>query len=70
MKKAIVLLLSAVLAAPSLPAFAQEQKAEKKQTRAEKRAERRAEREHRREERQARRDAKHKKSAPAAEEKK
>ncbi|HXU42074.1 MAG TPA: hypothetical protein VN675_07105 [Burkholderiales bacterium] len=71
MKKAIVLLLSAVLAAPALPAFAQEDKAEKKkQTRAEKRAERRAEREHRREERQARRDAKHKKAAPAAEEKK
>lgn len=70
MKKTIVLLLSAVLAAPGLPAFAQGEKAEKKQTRAEKRAERKAEREHRREERQARRDAKHKKAAPAAEEKK
>jgi hypothetical protein len=70
MKKAIVLLLSAVLAAPGLPALAQEKNAEKKQTRAEKRAERQAEREHRREERQARRDAKHKKAAPAAEEKK
>jgi hypothetical protein len=68
MKKAIALLLSAVFAAPSLPAFAQEERAEKKkQTRAERRAERREKKEAARE---ARRDAKHKKSAPAAEEKK
>jgi len=68
MKKAIVLLLSAILAAASLPAFAQEEKkAEKKKpTRAEARAERR-------EKREAAREAKRNRnisSAPEATEKK
>jgi len=68
MKKAIVLLLSAILAAPSLPAFAQEEKkaAKKKPTRAEARAERREKREAAREAKRNR----NKSSAPEATEKK
>jgi len=65
MKKAIALLLSAVLAAPLLPAFAQDDKAEKeekaakkKPTRAEARERRRAEQAERREKRDAAREAK------------
>lgn len=62
MKKAIVLLLSAMLALPAVvPAFAQDDKAEKaekkKPTRAEIREQRRAEREERRAERRERREA-------------
>ena len=58
MKKAIVLLLAAILAAPAGFAVAQEDKAEKKKpTRAEVREQRRADREERRAERREKREA-------------
>ena len=59
MKKAIVFLLSAALAAPVLPAFGQDDKAEKrKPSRAEAREERRAKKEEAREKRREAREAK------------
>lgn len=78
MKKAIVLLLAAAFAVPSLPALAQAEKkpsAEERRAKREEAREKRKEvREERRAERKAKRDAKREakksKSSPAAEEKK
>jgi Ni/Co efflux regulator RcnB len=74
MKKAIVLLLAAVLAMPTLPALAQSDKPsteERKAKREERKAKREAKREAAREKREAKRDAKRNKSAaPEAVEKK
>lgn len=70
MKKTIAILVAAVMGLAVMPLSFGQDAEKKKQTRAEKRAERKAEREQRREERQAKRDARHKKAAPAAEEKK
>jgi hypothetical protein len=68
MKKTIVLLLAAVLAAPVLPVTAQDDKAEKKKpTRAEAREERRAEREERRAERRQKKEEARKKKEEARE---
>jgi hypothetical protein len=73
MKKAIILLLSAILAAPaSFDVVAQDEKAEKKKpTRAERREQRRAEREERRaearERKEAAREAKRNRNKPSDE---
>ena len=70
MKKFIVLLLSAALVAPALPAFAQDDKKSSAEERKAKREARREKREAQREAKREKREKRNKSQAPAAEEKK